>query len=34
LPLLPSDIAEILIDPIEHNEIIAGSMHFGEAQFA
>ena len=31
LPLLPSDITEILINAIEYNEIIAGTMHFGEA---
>jgi hypothetical protein len=30
LPLLPSDITKILINPIKHNEIIARTMHFGE----
>jgi hypothetical protein len=29
--LFTSDSTEILINPIEHNEIIARTMHFGEA---
>jgi hypothetical protein len=31
LPLLACNSAQVLIYAIEHNEIIAGTMHFGEA---
>jgi hypothetical protein len=31
LPLLARNVAEILINSIKHNEIIASTMHFGEA---
>jgi hypothetical protein len=31
LPLFTRNAAKVLIDAIEHNEIIASTMHFGEA---
>jgi hypothetical protein len=34
LPLIASDITQVLVNAIEHNKIIASTMHFGEAKFA
>jgi len=31
--LLARNVAEVLINAIEHNEIITSTMHFGEAKF-
>jgi hypothetical protein len=34
LPLFACNGTQVLINTIEHNEIIASTMHFGEANFA